>query len=48
MNKYELYRQELIGQVVRKEIDAFELVNIIIELHEKIDRQDEQLKEEGR
>lgn len=43
MNKYELYKQELIEQVVRKEIDAFFLIDFIIELCEKIDQQDEQL-----
>ena len=47
MNKYELYRQELIESVVRKELDAFELIEFVIELCEKIDRLDEQLKGEG-
>ena len=46
MNKYELYKQELIEGVVRKEIDAFGLIDFVIELCEKIDRLDEQLKDE--
>lgn len=43
MDKYDTYKQELIEQVVRKEIDAFGLVDYIIELCEKIDRLDEKL-----
>lgn len=43
MNKYDAYKQELIGQIVRKEIDAFDLAQYVIELCEKIDRLDEKL-----
>ena len=43
MGKYEQYKQELIESVVRKEIDAFELIDFVIELCEKIDRLDEKL-----
>ena len=43
MNKYDAYKHELIESVVRKEIDAFELIEYVIELCEKIDRLDSKL-----
>lgn len=41
MCKYEEYRQELIRAIVNKEEDAFSLADYLIELCEKIDKQDE-------
>ena len=46
MDKYEVYKQELIESVVRKEVDAFGLVDYIIELCKKIDRLDKKLNNE--
>ena len=43
MNKYDTYKQELIEAVVKKEIDAFGLIDIIIELYKKNDSLDEKL-----
>ncbi|WPK11800.1 hypothetical protein R6U77_18200 [Lysinibacillus louembei] len=43
MDKYELYKQELILQIVKKEIDAFYLIDYVIELCQKIDELDYQL-----
>ena len=49
MDKYEQYKQELIQAVVKKKIDAFDLIDYVIELCEKIDSLDEKLnnKTEG-
>ena len=46
MNKYEQYKQELIEQLVKKEIDGFYLIDYVIELCEKIDRLDDKLNNE--
>ena len=46
MNKYEQYKQELIQELLRKEIDAFDLIEHVIELCEKIDYLDEKLNNE--
>lgn len=46
MCKYEEYRQELIQELVTKQIDGFELINMVIELCEKIDMLDEKLNRE--
>ena len=43
MNKYDTYKQELIEQLVRKEIDGFSLIDYVIELCKKIDYLDEKL-----
>ncbi|MEC1179182.1 hypothetical protein P9B03_11865 [Metasolibacillus meyeri] len=43
MNPYELYKQELIQQVVKKEVDAFYLIDYVIELCQKIDELDYRL-----
>ena len=48
MNKYDVYKHELIESVVRKEIDAFCLIEYVIELCEKIDRLDEKLNNEAK
>ena len=48
MCKYEEYRQELIQQLVNKEIDGFELIDYVIELCEKIDILDEKLNNEAK
>lgn len=45
MDKYEEYRQELYKQIAHKEIDAFGLAEYIIELCEKIDKQDKIITE---
>ena len=46
MNKYDTYKQELIQAVVKKEIDAFGLIDIIIELHKKNDSLSKELNNE--
>ena len=48
MNKYDTYKQELIERVVRRQIDAFGLIDIIIELRKKTDRLDEKLNNKNK
>ena len=43
MDKYEQYKQELIRDLLNKKIDAFGLIDFVIELCEKIDLLDEKL-----
>ena len=43
MSKYDTYKQELIRDLLNKKIDAFGLIDYVIELCEKIDQLDEKL-----
>lgn len=45
MNKYEQYKQELIRDLLNRKIDAFGLIDYVIELCEKIDYLDEKLND---
>ena len=47
MNKYDTYKQELIQELLNRQIDAFGLIDYVIELCEKLDRQDEIIKQLG-